>query len=145
MVSRSDIVAEARSWLGVPWRHQGRGRRGVDCAGLVACVGLALGLTDYDTAAYARRPEGGAFLEHFRRAGRAKPLASMLPGDVLVFRGDVYPCHCGVLAERAYGRGRPVPTVVHAHALRRRVVEEPLAGEWRGRLLLCFAYPGIED
>ena len=23
MVTRADIVAEARSWLGVPWRHQG--------------------------------------------------------------------------------------------------------------------------
>ena len=46
------IVAAARSWLGVPWRHQGRARQGIDCAGLVVLVGRGLGLTDYDTAAY---------------------------------------------------------------------------------------------
>jgi cell wall-associated NlpC family hydrolase len=33
------IVSAARSWLGVPWRHQGRTRQGVDCAGLVVLVG----------------------------------------------------------------------------------------------------------
>ena len=39
----SAIVAAARTWLGVPWRHQGRTRQGVDCAGLVVLVGRGLG------------------------------------------------------------------------------------------------------
>ena len=52
------IIAAARSWLGVPWRHQGRTRQGVHCAGLVVLVGRELGLADYDTHAYGRRTRG---------------------------------------------------------------------------------------
>jgi cell wall-associated NlpC family hydrolase len=50
-VEPNAIIAAARSWLGVPWRHQGRTRQGVDCAGLVVLVGRGLGLDDYDTSA----------------------------------------------------------------------------------------------
>lgn len=48
MATRAQIVEEARSYLGTKWLHQGRTRDGVDCAGLVACVGNALGLIAYD-------------------------------------------------------------------------------------------------
>ena len=60
------IVAEARTWLGVPWRHQGRSRAGVDCAGLVVLVARALELADHDSTAYGRRAQGQGFVEHFR-------------------------------------------------------------------------------
>ena len=30
--TRSEIIEFARSWVGVPWRHQGRTRNGIDCA-----------------------------------------------------------------------------------------------------------------
>ena len=33
-VTREMVVAEARTWIGVKWRHQGRTREGVDCIGL---------------------------------------------------------------------------------------------------------------
>ena len=46
------IIAAARAWLGVPWRHQGRTRQGVDCAGLVVLVGREFGLAAYDTFAF---------------------------------------------------------------------------------------------
>ena len=49
MVTRTDIVAAARGWLGVPWRHQGRSRAGVDCVGLVVVVCRSLGLSDHDS------------------------------------------------------------------------------------------------
>jgi hypothetical protein len=65
------IIAAARSWLGVPWGHQGRTRQGVDCAGLVVLVGRGLGLADYDTTAYGRRLEGQGFVQHFRAAIQA--------------------------------------------------------------------------
>ena len=48
------VVAQARAWLGTPWRHQGRSPRGVDCAGLVVLVARALGLADHDVAGYSR-------------------------------------------------------------------------------------------
>jgi branched-chain amino acid transport system ATP-binding protein len=54
------LVAEARCWLGTPFRHQGRIRgQGVDCIGLVLEPARALGLTDYRPGAYSRLPDAG--------------------------------------------------------------------------------------
>lgn len=43
---RAKIVAEARTWMGVPWRHIGRARGGVDCGGFPIVVFQAAGLLD---------------------------------------------------------------------------------------------------
>jgi hypothetical protein len=110
----------------MPRHHQGRSRQGVDCAGLVVLVGRGLGLADYDTQAYGRRPEGDqGFVRHFRVAMDALPLTEAWPGDVLVFADAAYPCHSGFLTEK-----HEVPHLLHVHALRRQVIEEPYAGEW---------------
>lgn len=124
-VDREVVVATARSWLGVPWRHQGRTRQGIDCAGLVVLVGRTLGLCDYDTSAYGRRPAGQGFVQHFRAAMDGIPLPKIGPGDVLVFADAAYPCHCGFLTTK-----HEQNHLLHAHALRRKVIEEPYAGEW---------------
>jgi hypothetical protein len=53
------ILAAARSWLGTPWRHQGRLKGvAVDCGGLIIGVGKELGLLDFDIRAYGRIPDG---------------------------------------------------------------------------------------
>jgi hypothetical protein len=58
-VESAEILAAARTWLGTPWRHQGR-LKGVamDCGGLILGVGRDLGLLDFDTRAYGRIPDG---------------------------------------------------------------------------------------
>ena len=86
------IVAEARTWLGVPWRHQGRSRAGVDCAGLVVLVARALELADYDSTVYGRRAQGQGFVEHFRGHMDGIAVTQARPGDVLVFADQAYPC-----------------------------------------------------
>lgn len=122
MTTRDEIIAEARSWLGVKWRHQGRTRHGLDCAGIVVVVGRALGLHDYDQLDYGRVPDGESFERHLRVALQKIAVADAGPGDVLTFRERVYQCHCGIVAADRFG-----PTVIHAYVLRRAVVEEPLA------------------
>jgi cell wall-associated NlpC family hydrolase len=129
------IVAAARTWLGVPWRHQGRTRQGVDCAGLVVLVGRGLGLADYDTSAYSRRPAGQGFVEHFRAAMAGLRLLEAATGDVLVFADAAYPCHCGFLTLK-----HDAPHLLHAHALRRKVIEEPYAGEWPVKVKFAFRF-----
>jgi cell wall-associated NlpC family hydrolase len=135
LVMADAIVAEARGWLGVPWRHQGRSRAGVDCAGLVTLVAKALGLADYDTTGYGRRAQGQVFVEHFRANMEGVPIPEARPGDVLVFADHAYPCHCGFRTERP---GRP--HLLHAHATRRRVIEEPYAGEWPAKVKFAFRF-----
>ena len=135
IITSERIIAEARGWLGVPWRHQGRTRRGVDCVGLVVCVARGLDLSDYDSTGYGRRAQGQGFVEHFRSNMDAVPIPDAGPGDVLVFADHAYPCHCGFLTERL---GHP--HLLHAHATRRKVIEEPYAGEWPARVKFAFRF-----
>ena len=58
-----EIVAEARTWVGTPYHHQGRLRGSrVDCVGLILGVGRALSILDISPedwkrhAAYSRNP-----------------------------------------------------------------------------------------
>jgi len=44
IVTGSDVVAQARKYMGVRWAHQGRSPAGMDCAGLVIRVAQDLGL-----------------------------------------------------------------------------------------------------
>ena len=134
-VTRDAVVAEARSWLAVPWRHQGRSRRGIDCAGLVVLVARQLGLADHDLAGYGRHSSGLALVDAFRAAMNTIPLPKAGPGDVLLLADAAYPCHCGILTEL-----RGMPHLLHAHALRRQVIEEPYVDEWpaKARLALRF-------
>jgi cell wall-associated NlpC family hydrolase len=136
--NRDEVVAEARRWLGVPWRHQGRTRAGVDCAGLVVMVARALGLADYDTFGYSRRAHGQAFVEHFRAAMDGIRVAEAELGDVLVFADHAYPCHCGFLTEKF-----EQPHLLHAHISRRQVVEEPYIGEWPAKVRFAFRFRGV--
>ena len=141
MQSLDDVVAEARSWLDVPWQHQGRTRLGVDCAGLIVLVAKALGFSQYDSTSYQRRALGRDFMTHFRANMAQRPVADARPGDVLLFRDSAFPCHVTILAERG-----GVPTLIHAHAQRRRVVEEPLEqGDWMDRRVACFGFRELED
>ncbi len=140
-VNRKDVISKARTWLEVPWVHQGRTRHGVDCAGLIILVGHSLGLVDYDTTNYQRRTHGQDFLQHFRMNMSEKPLKEARPGDIILFRDSAYPCHSAVLGERNESM-----TIIHAHAPRRKVVEELLnQGDWLTRRVACFEFIGLED
>ncbi len=140
-VTRSKIVDEARTWLGVKWVHQGRTRLGIDCAGLIVLVAKALDLSDYDSVAYHRTAVSTNFLNHFAPNMDSKPILDALPGDVLLFRDSAFPCHSAIVGTLHGG-----PSIIHAHALRRMVVEERLdQGDWLDRRVACFAFRGVGD
>jgi hypothetical protein len=130
----------ARAWLGVPWRHLGRSREGLDCIGLVLLAARECGIMADDPAPYAREPAS-----HRLRAGLASaldevPIAEARPGDVLVFNLGLYAGHIGI---RAVHPAYRVPSVIHAYAPRRRVVEEPLATIEMGTLTGVFRLRGV--
>jgi hypothetical protein len=81
----------------------------------------------------ARRPPGTVARRNGERRCIALPEAG--PGDVLVFADAAYPCHCGFLTEK-----HGVPHLLHAHALRRKVIEEPYAGEWPLKVKFAFRF-----
>jgi cell wall-associated NlpC family hydrolase len=140
MVTRDQIVARARDYLGVRWRHQGRTMDGVDCAGLVVCVGKDLGIIDYDRTDYQRRPDFNRFPGFFLDGGAVRRrVGTERPGDILVFREDRYPCHTGLVSLK---NGKP--HLIHAYLIRKMVEETPLDEHWLSRRVAAFTYPGIE-
>ncbi len=140
LFDRISIVEEARSWVDVPWRHQGRTRLGIDCAGLVIVVAKALRLSTFDISNYRREPKRDQFIGHFRSNMREKQVVDRLPGDVLLIRDQMFTCHSAIVdreGEQEY--------MIHAFATRRKVVREPLTADWIDRCTHCFAYPECGD
>ena len=122
MADSARIVAAARSWLGVRWRHQGRTvRDGVDCIGLCICVARECGYSVPNATGYARRQDGSQLMAALSTHLSPVPKGQGSQGDVALFRDDGFPVHVGILALR-----RGIQTVIHAHARRRQVLEEPL-------------------
>ena len=119
--------------LGVRWRHMGRSTDGVDCIGLVLHAAREAGFDLPDPAPYAREPAGtrltDAALKHGLRVARPEP------GDVLVFRMGLYGGHVGIAALHPSWR---VPSVIHAYAPHKQVVEQPMDGELRAVLIGAY-------
>ena len=103
------LVAAARSYVGVPWRHLGRSRTGLDCIGLVLLAARDVGIELSDPAPYAREPQGTRLLEGI--LGHAERVANPQSGDVLLFRMGLYGGHVGIASlHPAWG----VPACLHA-------------------------------
>jgi len=135
---RIRIIAEARGWIGTPYRHQASLKgAGADCLGLVRGVWRALyGFEPEIAPAYrpdwAERGGGETLLEAAHR--HLVPAAEPAPGDVLVFRyGLSFPArHCAVIS---------TPDLM-IHALQGRSVCETSIGPWwRRRIAGAFSFP----
>ena len=140
-MTREDVIAESRRWLGTRWRHQGRSRSGVDCIGLIVCVARAFGISVDDRTDYPRDPSSVALLDHLRRQLVFVRADESHIGVVGVFRQAKLPCHVGIMAMRD-----GIPTVIHAAMVAHKVSEDPIM---RGRdsllLVEAGAFPGLED
>ena len=107
MTWRDDFVAECRTYLGTPYRHQGRLKGvGVDCAGVLEGAVLALGLASEDARRamqrlrtnYDRSPDGT--LERLLST-YMDPISPMLrePGDVALMAWGIIPQHVAIFTE----------------------------------------------
>jgi NlpC/P60 family putative phage cell wall peptidase len=138
-VTPAQVVAAARGWLGTRWQHQAS-LRGVacDCAGLVIGVARELGLVAVTPPAYDRRPDG-VMLQALCDLHLARiALPTLQPGDVLLFRYETAPQHLAIV-----GDGPGYPTMIHAHAPSRKVVEHRLDDAWRARIVAAYRLPGL--
>ena len=139
IITRQMIIDEARTWLKVRWRHQGRTKYGIDCAGLVILVGHGLSLSEFDTTNYSRHGFQQEFVKMFREHMDEKPVTQRKPGDVLLFRDNTYPCHAAILTMKA-----GVEYIIHTSPKRRGTAEEPL-NQVTDKVTHCFAYRGVQD
>ncbi|WP_080420477.1 C40 family peptidase [Burkholderia ubonensis] len=136
MVTRQEIVDEARSWLGTRWCHQGRLKGvAVDCAGLVVCVARACGLEVRDVEGYSRRPDG-SLLDIVRDQTLAVMPGHEDAGDVVIFQWNNDPYHLALLTGKN--------SIIHAYAVNRSVVEHNLDDRWRSVIVGFRRISGVE-
>lgn len=138
------VVAEARRWLGTPYRHQARCRgAGTDCLGLVLGLWEALlGPLPEVPPAYSADWDEAQGQEALWRAARRHllprpplaPGALPAPGEVLLLRmrAGAVAKHLGIAA-----RG---PAFIHSYS-GHGVVESPLSAPWARRIVARFAFP----
>ena len=142
ILRRDRIVDEARKFLDVPFAHQGRTKRGLDCAGLVLQTGHSVDHwpdKTFDVTAYKRRPSDSEFERRFLSLFEFKSYKDPHPGCMAAFKLPIFPCHCGIVAER-FGH----LSLIHAYADERKVVEQEFTEEWYSKLVGVYEFKGTE-
>ena len=143
LIARSKIMEVARSWVGIPYLHQGRTRRGIDCIGLIVEVAVGLGVdVPLIPNNYTENPSSNLLVAsceaHLQKATDDQKL---LPGSIAVLwgfdRGMAQ--HFAIVGEVA---GRP--TMIHAFSKRRQVVEHGWDEFWMKRFVRVYEYPGTQ-
>ena len=145
MIMRAQLIVEARSWIGTPYRHQAS-LKGVACD----CLGFIRGLYRF---AYGSEPEPvPAYSADWAEAGKLEtlleaarrhlvelPIADARPADVLLFRWrpSLPAKHCAMLVTPR--------RIVHAYDAAGKVAEGNLQAQWDQRIVAAFAFPDIGE
>lgn len=142
----SALADSARRWIGVPFRHRGRTRRGVDCVGLVVMAYSDAGIQLPDFRLYGREPHRDGMIQHMR-AALGDPMAiapvsmaNLQAGDVIAIRYLSEPHHVAVLGMRHYG-SQPALTMIHAEGIHGEVLEQRLTPDVISRITHVFRKP----
>ena len=139
-IKPEETVAQARTWLGTRYHHQGRPKKsssgpgGCDCLGLIIGVIDELGLqdgegnalTNADEFNYSMYPERGRLVSSIGKHLRQVPIEQMAVGDVLLFKTFKDPQHVALLTQYP-GNG---PGIIHCNSSAGQVVEQPLSMTW---------------
>ena len=140
-ITREQVVTEARTWLGTPFRHQGRTKSGCDCIGFPWGVAKNLDLMkdiDLDSPkvkpylGYGKAPVPSKFLSALREHLVKIELGEVLPADLILFRGKLYPNHLAIVTEHG---------IIHCDANFGKVVEHGLDAKWKAKRLCAFRFP----
>jgi NlpC/P60 family putative phage cell wall peptidase len=139
---REAIVAEARRWIGTPYRHQASLIHvGVDCLGLVRGVWRAVVGPEPEkpppyTPDWAESRGSDDLMDAARRWLVEIPVGDARAGDVLLFRmGLGAPAkHAAVVSGES--------EIIHAY-WGRSVCETRLVPWWRRRMAAAFSFPEL--
>ncbi len=135
MITPEQLVDQARQWLGVRYRHQGRTRFGADCLGFISGVLAELGsmrAIEVLPLNYGRAPRG-ELLDVLSKNCRQIELQ---PGALILFRwpNTQDPSHAGIFTGE---------NVIHADQLLGRVVEHGYRAVWVKLTISTWALPEV--
>jgi NlpC/P60 family putative phage cell wall peptidase len=151
MTQGTEVVAEAREWLGTRWHHQAAVKGvGTDCIGLVRGVCARLGLTPSDIMSsvaaspfigYGRTPYEGRLESACATFFTPITAEQAKPGDMVLISFDsVIPHHVGLLGDYPAGGF----SLIHAYMPSRKVIESRLDAVWLSRVVSYWRLPGVK-
>lgn len=129
------VVAEARTYVGTLWVHQGRARTGIDCAGLVVEVARVTHGNTFDVRDYAPQAQDETMLALCDRLMDRVPAAAIAPGDVVVLRYERQR-HMAIVGD--YPHAPEALSLIHASSKHGRVVEHRLDSVWRRLIMAAY-------
>lgn len=141
-ITPEQFLAEAKSWLGTAYHHQGRLKKsdshhkgGVDCIGLVVGICRELGMDEIvraDKTDYSPHPTGnrlalvaGDYLKLIDIKGKKS-------ADILLFKTFKDPQHVGILTEDNH--------FIHCNSSAGQVVQQPLSKTWERMITHVFRF-----
>jgi hypothetical protein len=165
---REQIQAKAREYIGTPFHQQARIKNvGLDCVGIVLCVGEDLGLKrsdgppigrfDYlNYGLFPRLDEMQTEAEKIfvkKAEGPQSPkgvhsidFSKIIPGDILTMRAPFLVHHMAIVSQMKEGLG-----IIHAYGSERivpkrvsKVVEHLLTARWKSLIAGVFSYSGVD-
>ena len=125
------LADAARAYIGTRFRHRGRKKTGLDCAGLVWIAYRDCGADLPDYRLYGPEPHRDGLTQHATAAlgepvaVAPVPLDAVQDGDVLVIAFEHEPHHVAIVGSRDYG-GTQALTLIHACGWNKRVLEQRL-------------------
>jgi cell wall-associated NlpC family hydrolase len=132
-VPASKLIEAARSFVGVPFLHQGRTRHGIDCIGLVIAALTKVGVVFYEEPpTYSRIPYADSLLSPLR--AYCTEADTLEPGLLLAFRFRREVTHVGIITG---------DTLIHAYEGTRRAIEHGYDRRWKARTVTQWRLPGI--
>ncbi|MHC4072997.1 MAG: NlpC/P60 family protein [Planctomycetota bacterium] len=125
----NEIVECAHTLIGVPFRHQGRDLRGIDCVGVPIYIAKDLGIKEWNSVAYPPRPNMALFEKLIRDTGSREVLyGERAHGDMLRVMSFRFPVHIGIYVVSPGGQ----EFMIHAFQPFKKVIKTPLnAQEWK--------------
>jgi cell wall-associated NlpC family hydrolase len=130
----SELIDFCRGYLGVPWKHQGRTTKGVDCVGFLLLGFKHIGVPINELKGYGRVPDG----KKLKEVMDTQPYLESLPtnseiqvGDILLFKIRKHPQHVGLVTSLNGKLG-----MIHAYnGGSKKVVEHSLADYWKNKIV----------
>lgn len=142
-ITRKDIVEEARTWLGTPFRSQFREKGvGCDCVGLILGVAWAFNFTEFDCNNYLANAVNSDQMV-FTANSMCKSVSKdqMDIADIVLISFGPQPTHMGIITDyrdNLFG-------IIHAMSMMKEVKEHRLSSDWRNKIVRVYQFPGIID
>lgn len=136
LVTRADVIAKAREFIGTPFMHQARLKgKGIDCVGLLVCSLRELGLPVIDSRSYTRRPDGVTLDRLLAQNATAIDGPAEL-GDLMEFGmlGPKWPHHVALRTDIG---------MLHTNGDVGRVLEQSYSAPWPGFFVRAWRLNGV--